>query len=347
MVNSSNLDPFPKFKALDGYHCQTNSFAKIFDYHGAPLSEELLLGLGAGIGFIYWHQKGTVPFLGGRGNSRNFHQDMGSRCGVEIVKKETSSSKKAEKTLITFLERKEPMMLFVDMGFLPYFDFGGDYHFGGHTHVVCGYDGKDKVLVSDMAAKDVGLKKGFVHEMTLEELAIARGSKFKPFPPKHGYFEFDFTAFRPPSANDFYAAIKQTADDILNPPIKNFGIKGIVKAGQEIKKWEKIFDDATFRMSLFNIYLFVSVAGTGDGLFRYMYSRFLTEASIVTANRALADAAKKIKACGDLWVEMSSPLKEALTMENPSSLVDELPDRLNAIAATEIAAFRMLQDLTS
>jgi hypothetical protein len=34
--------------ALDGYHCQTNSLAKIFHYRGDPLSEDMLLGLGGG-----------------------------------------------------------------------------------------------------------------------------------------------------------------------------------------------------------------------------------------------------------------------------------------------------------
>ena len=61
------LEPFANFKPLDGCHCQTASFAKIFHFNNCELSEDMLLGLGAGMGFMYWHQKGTVPFLGGRG----------------------------------------------------------------------------------------------------------------------------------------------------------------------------------------------------------------------------------------------------------------------------------------
>ena len=49
-----NIKPFSKCPALDGYHCQTNALAKIFHYYGHPLSEDMILGLGAGMGFIYW-----------------------------------------------------------------------------------------------------------------------------------------------------------------------------------------------------------------------------------------------------------------------------------------------------
>ena len=57
MKDQSELHPFPNCPALDGYHCQTNSLAKIFHYHGHPLSEDMMLGLGSGMGFIFWHQK--------------------------------------------------------------------------------------------------------------------------------------------------------------------------------------------------------------------------------------------------------------------------------------------------
>jgi len=230
MQEQAHLKPFENFRALDGYHCQTNSFAKIYNFYHSPISEDMLLGIGSGMGFIYWHQKGTPPFLGGRDKNKNFHVDIGERTGVVIDKKSTTSAAKAEKTMIEMLTKHQPVMMFVDMGFLPCFDFGEDYHFGGHTHVVCGYDGKGKVLVSDMDPEDTDLKRGFVYEMTLEELAKARGSTYKPFPPQNAYFTFDFSNYRPPTAEDIFAAIRQTVDQMLTPPIKNLGNKGIAKS---------------------------------------------------------------------------------------------------------------------
>ena len=157
---------------------------------------------------------------------------------------------------------------------------------------------------------------------------------------------FDFTNYRPPRVEDILASIKQTVEQMLNPPINNFGINGIRKAGIEIKKWERQFSDNDFRMSLFNIYLFVTVAGTGGGIFRYMYGRFLKEVSTLAANNELTKAGDIIKECGDMWTEMALPLKEALDIDNPTTLVKDVPDKLNAIADKEEEVFRMLKGIT-
>ena len=63
------LKPFDGFRPLETHHCVTGSMLEIFKFNGCHLSEEMLLGLGAGVGFIYWHQKGILPFLGGRANT--------------------------------------------------------------------------------------------------------------------------------------------------------------------------------------------------------------------------------------------------------------------------------------
>jgi len=45
------------FNQFGGRHCQTAALKNILTYHGLQLSEEILLGLGGGVGFIYWHMK--------------------------------------------------------------------------------------------------------------------------------------------------------------------------------------------------------------------------------------------------------------------------------------------------
>ena len=121
----------------------------------------MLFGLGEGINFMYWEQKGVPPFIGGRGNIKTFVQDIGERTGVDVVEKSTSNTSRAKKVLLQQMEKEEPLMVRVDMGFLPYFDFGGEeYHFGSHTIVICGYDGQDQVLISDIDQKVSGEKTG-------------------------------------------------------------------------------------------------------------------------------------------------------------------------------------------
>ena len=272
-MKSINVEPFDNCPALDGYHCQTNSLAKIYHHYGHPLSEEMLLGLGSGMNFMYWHQKGQPPFIGARGNIKNFYQDIGKRTGVIIKEKTTSSERKAEKTLLETLSRKEPLMLYGDMCYRPWFDFPEEYHFGGHTFVVCGYDKSNTVLASDMDPQASGLKKGFYYPVTLDQLRIARNSKFKPFPPKNMYLELDFTNYHDPTADDINSAISQTTESMLNPPISNFGVKGIQRTAKELPKWVGKFSDEELRLNLFNVYIFIEIGGTGGGSFRYMYSR--------------------------------------------------------------------------
>lgn len=348
MNNSKEITPFDNCPALDGYHCQTNSLAKIFYYYKHLLSEDMLLGLGAGMSFIYWHMKmgsSDYIFIGGRGNNKEFFHDVGERTGVKIEAKSTSSEKKAEVLLIEKLAKKEPVMVYGDMGFLPWFDFPEGYHFGGHTFVLCGFNGKDTVLASDMDPKASGLKKGFYYPISLELLRKARSSKYKPFPPKNTYLEFDFKNFHNPTTEYIYSAIKQTIESQLNPPIKNIGVKGIRHTAKEILKWPAIFKDKELRMNLFNLYIFIEIGGTGGGCFRYMYSRFLEESARITGNKGLAKISTKINESGKLFSEIGQSFKNAETDTDLMSKIKIVSEKFEKIATMEENAFGCLSDI--
>jgi hypothetical protein len=73
-VAVSALEALPGFKPLDGCHCISSSLARIFQHAKHPLSEEMILGLGAGVGFVYWRMKfgdQDSVFVGGRANLKN------------------------------------------------------------------------------------------------------------------------------------------------------------------------------------------------------------------------------------------------------------------------------------
>lgn len=342
-MSKTDLQPFPNCPALDGYHCQTNSFAKIYHHYGHPLSEDMLLGLGAGMDFIYWKQKNAPPFIGGRGN-REFTKDLGERTGVKITEKTTSSERKAQKTLLEKLSRKEPVMVYGDMAYLPWFDFPEEYHFGGHTFVICGYDGKESLLGSDMDQNAAGLKKGFYHSITLKQLTKARGSKHQPFPPKNMYYEFDFTEYHDPTPEDIDAAVYQVANSIMNPPISNFGVKGIRKTVKEIQKWPKMYDEEMLKLALFNVYIFIEIGGTGGGCFRYMYSRFLKEAAEITGRTEYLAASEKVMESGRKFTEMAMLFKDVLEDDESLENIPRAAEILEEIADIEEDVFSSLLD---
>jgi hypothetical protein len=345
MSADTYIVPFDNCPALDGYHCQSNSLAKLFHYHRHPLSEDMILGLGCGMGFIYWKMKieqGISVFIGGRGNNKDFFTDLGRRTGVDINVISTTSRKKAESSLLEMLEGEMPVMLFGDMGFLPWFDFPEGYHFGGHTFVVCGYDGENRVLASDIDPEVSGLKKGFFYPISLEQLSKARGSTYKPFPPKNTYLQFDFSSFHFPTASDIYASIKQTVDSMLNPPIKNIGVKGMRHASREILTWPKLFNDYDLRMNLFNLYIFLEIGGTGGGCFRYMYSCFLKEAAKITKNNALLQTSEMINSAGTLFTETALLFQEAESIKDIQGRIEKASSLLEHIAGIEEEAYNLL-----
>ena len=340
--------PFKNFKALDGYHCITNSLVKIFDFNGKKISEDMLLGLGAGMGFIYWKMKlgdTTSIFIGGRGNNKDFFTDLGRRTGVKISCIYTSSSQKAENSLLNKLNAKEPVMMFGDMGFLPWFEFPEEYHFGGHSFVICGFDGAQQVLASDMDPKATGLKKGFYYPVSLAELARARNSEFKPFPPKNGTLEFDFTQFHQPLSEDIYSAIKQCIESELHPPIKNLGIKGLNLSSKEILKWPGQFNEKDLRMNLFSLYIFFEIGGTGGGCFRYMYSRFLREAAGICRNKQLVSPAEKIHHAGEIYSQIGNLFKDSAQHKDLDERIKIASELFLNIAELEEEAFTELDKI--
>ncbi|MGD8240155.1 MAG: BtrH N-terminal domain-containing protein, partial [Armatimonadota bacterium] len=110
------LKPLPGFRSLATHHCVTGSMRHVYEFHDHPPSEDLLLGLGAGVGFIYWHMKGMPPMLGGRANferpgEEGLEKTAGKRTGVRVESFQTTSARKAEASLLEMLDAGEPVMV--------------------------------------------------------------------------------------------------------------------------------------------------------------------------------------------------------------------------------------------
>ena len=317
----------------------------IYEFHRYPVSEDLLLGLGSGVGFVYWHMKGTMPFYGGRANvgrpgEEGLEKTAGRRTGVIIESFQTGSASKAEKSMLDMLTAGKPVMIHADMGFLPYFDFPTEYHFGGHVVVVVGYDPETRrVLVADRNEE--------LHLVSLEELARARGSKFKPFPPRNTWYTFDFGNKRLPRPEEVRQAIREVATGMLEPPITNLGVKGIRKAAKCTLDWPKVMDDDQLRRACFNIFIFIdAVGGSGGGLFRYMYGRFLKEVANITGDAHLVEIGEEMRKIGDLWQNVAQVFKDAQTAPSPATVLSEATVFLPAIADREQVAWEKLKRIT-
>jgi hypothetical protein len=141
-------------------------------------------------------------------------------------------------------------------------------------------------------------------------------------------------------------AIREQANAMLEPPIRNIGVAGIRKAAQLVPKWPEKLDADALRFALFNAYIFISpVGGTGGGSFRYMFSRFLHEGAETTGEPRLAKSATDFCHIGDEWERLGEWFRDASEASEPTELIGECVAPLNHLADLEEAAWGQLREI--
>jgi len=287
-------------KPFFGKHCETTALKRVLDFHGLSLSEEMLLGLGGGVGFIYWYTKVMPsPFVGGRsGKGTDFPLNICRRIGANVTISETSSSKRGYEELKALLGAGEPAVVYGDMAYLPYFAVPEVAHFGGHVFVVCGLDeARDEVHIYDRAIKPV--------TVGIADLARARGSRFPPFPPKHRLLKIRYPSRVGNLEEGIKAGIRECCQMMLNPPIKNLGLAGMEKWSKEVVKWPEQFQGINLLGTLMNGFIYIETGGTGGSAFRLMYAQFLEEASLIIGQPALKEAAEMMRKSAVVWSDIA------------------------------------------
>lgn len=308
------------YDQFGGRHCETGSLKNALTYlgvtaphTGSPFTEEMLLGIGGGIGMSYWlfqFDKENFFFVGTRyfekGAGAPFLQKIGKRLEIPMEVLETASAKRGAAGLENALSAGIPPVVWVDMPMLPYLGLPPDAHFGGHAIVVYGME--DGVAwIADRASRAVSA--------TEEELAAARASRFKPFPPRHKLL----TAHLPETPVSMksleravVSGIGDTCRNLLRGPIKNLGLQALPKwAGllcdsRNAKGWPKLFrKPVDLYGALMSTYIFIEIGGTGGSAFRSMYAAFLAEAAAVLKEPRLESASCSYLECARRWTDVA------------------------------------------
>ena len=289
------------FDCFGGKHCQTTALRHILEHHGLHLSEEMLLGLGGGIGFIYWYMKQMpAPFVGGRfgGKYEEFMINICKRIGGSAHLFHTTSVKKGHEELKTMLRSGEPVYIYADIAYLPYMAVPEDVHFGSHTVTVFGIDEESNTgYIADRGKNPV--------TVTIDDLKKARSSKFPPFQPRNQILEVECPSEIADLQPGITEAIKECCNAMLNPPISNFGLKGIKKWAKMVLKWPEQFTGLHLYGCLMNVYMYIEIGGSGGSSFRPMYAQFLREASSVLDNPGLHEVADLCEDAGRIWSEIA------------------------------------------
>ncbi|NHI93325.1 MAG: DUF4872 domain-containing protein [Candidatus Lokiarchaeota archaeon] len=304
------------FKHLPGKNCQLSSLRKVLINHDLKLSENMLLGLASGIGFLYWNIK-MMPFafVGGlNGKDISVFENVMKRIGGSVKVLKTGSLKTSYEQLKAHLRKGKPLIPFVDMAYLPYFfPDNAPYpneeagHFGGHTIVVYAIDEKKNVVhVSDRFNRP--------NALTIHQFMDAHSSNFPPFAAKNRKLQFTFPEKIPDLAPLIFEAIKENYEVMMNPPIKNFGLKGMLKFKAMVMNWPKDYKPENLLFGLISTWIYNQTGGSGGAMFRNIYSDFLSEASEIIKNG-------KIKKVEDIYREAAAAWDEVALCILP----DELP----------------------
>ena len=283
------------FKPFVGQHCETTATGNLLKQLDIEFSEPLLFGIGEGLGFLIWNMKiMDFPFIGGRIKTDLITENICKNLNLKLSVQETSSIKKAWKNIEDALNEQKAVGLKLDCYHLDYFT--KKIHFAGHYAAMYGYDEEYAYLV------DTDQQGGKV-KTTLKNLELARNEK-GPMSSRNKSYTIDKVNGLPDLKTVIIEAILNNAKDFLNPPIKNFGFKGIKKTAAIIKRW---FHESKNVQSEFNTSaMLMERAGTGGALFRNLYKDFLKEAYKITGIKKFEEVHLEFVRHAEYWTNISN-----------------------------------------
>ena len=169
------------FHVRTGGHCESSAMLNALDRLGYGLTEADIVGGGGAPSFLF--TKDDFPFIGGRNERLREHFLDAAKIPYRVALPAKGAGD--WEAIATLLGRGLPVLLRVDMRFLPYL-YGGKYgsaymSFGGHWVCLYGLDfDRREALVTD-TGHEVGQR------IALVDLERARSSATKVFPPRGEY----------------------------------------------------------------------------------------------------------------------------------------------------------------
>jgi hypothetical protein len=266
----------------------------LFEFYGFPMTEAMVFGLDATLGFGFFDTSNStsfipesnVPFfLGGKQGTIEPNSLACRILGIILRKQSFSSANKAWEESKLLINQNIPLILQIDLGYLPYFENEENIHFGGHTITLAGYDEEKGIAyVGDSEYKSF-------KEVKIEQLKKGRSSEFGPkfMHPNNAQFSMQkrLDGKHPPLAAGIKLAIQKVVNNMLRPSMNNNGIQGLKLFARTIPEWkEKLkgdtIDPSGKKISRVNLMFqlmhgYIETWGTGGAAFRNLYKDFLEE----------------------------------------------------------------------
>lgn len=271
-------------------------------------TEEILFGLGGGIGcayFLFDMHGGHPVYIGSRihakeGDTPYFTLQMTEGWGATADVRHSSSPSAATKSLVKILNDGFTPIVWVEVTKLPYMFLSGN-PLAYHQVVVYGMEGDD-VLVGDLGDS--------VIRMSMEELTEARNSNYAP---KFRTVVISEATAKPQLRETLSDRIRVTCSQMLEGlGIANFGLAALNKWAQMLtntknkKGWPNCFPGGPpLHGAMSTVFAQIELRGYGGSAFRGLYADFLDQAAGVLKKSALKKVAEQFRESEASWRAIS------------------------------------------
>lgn len=271
-------------------------------------TEEILFGLGGGIGcayFLFDMHGGHPVYIGSRihakeGDTPYFTLQMTEGWGATADVRHSSSPSAATKSLVKILNDGFTPIVWVEVTKLPYMFLSGHAN-AYHQVVVYGMEGDD-VLVGDLGDS--------VIRMSMEELTEARNSNYAP---KFRTVVISEATAKPQLRETLSDRIRVTCSQMLEGlGIANFGLAALNKWAQMLtntknkKGWPNCFPGGPpLHGAMSTVFEQIELRGYGGSAFRGLYADFLDQAAGVLKKSALKKVAEQFRESEASWRAIS------------------------------------------
>src|SRR5206468_8005139 len=224
----------PGYRHRPGHHCGSTALRNLLAFGGVEISEEMALGLGAGVSFYYVVLEGQSPSRFTNGRVGRLEEQFIELTAAPIRLETFQDPEAAWEAARATVDAAHPAILLTDLYYLDH--YGTSAHFPGHAVVLAGYD-SDVAYLSDTSFEELQTTR-------LDNLARARHAKHPVF-PLDGHMltveaEADLGDVREASAR----AIERNAGQMIDPPLGDYeGLPALCRFAAEVGEWPRQVED--------------------------------------------------------------------------------------------------------
>lgn len=325
-------------------HCESGVSSNLIQHAGPNVSEAMAFGIGSGIFFAHlpFVKIMGLPLTSYRSLPTTIFKKCCKRLALDYKYKKFSNPNAGEGFLNSLLDSKKIVALQTNIYWLPYMPERFRFPFNAHNIIVFNKN-NNQYEISDPILENTA-------ECQADDMKKARFAK-GPLSPKGFLYYIDnqncvitSEQFR----KAIHAGLKESCHRMLYIPFPIFGLKAILHLAKKIKSWHKNNDARRFSLLLTHVVRMQEEIGTGGAGFRFLFAKFLEEASQHFPNSkegvVLSESSREFLKIGDLWRQWASLAVK--TSKNKEELNDEkveaVSNLLVEIHKLEHAAFKKL-----